>query len=78
MMERYKGYWISGSAVLGPPNTPYWESLGSILKDGRMGSIVEVGRIQDNGITFDLAGLAAWYGMELSRIVVDHCFTPRG
>jgi hypothetical protein len=74
-MERYKGYWIAGSAVPGPPNTRYWESLGSILKDGRKGSVVEVGRIQDNGITFDLGGLAAWYGMELSRICVDE-FLP--
>jgi hypothetical protein len=73
MMERYKGYWISGSAVFGPPNTFYWESLGTILKDGRNGSVVEVGRIRDNGITFDLAGLAAWYGVEISRIFVDHC-----
>jgi hypothetical protein len=76
MMEQYKDYWISGSAVFGPPNTFYWESLGTILKDGRNGSVVEVGRIWDNGITFDLAGLAAWYGMygmKLSRMVVDHC-----
>jgi hypothetical protein len=77
-MERYKGYWISGSAVAGPPNTFYWESLGTILKDGRGGSVVEVGRIQDNGITFDLAGLAAWYGMEISRMFVDHCLLSPG
>jgi len=31
MMERYKGYWVSGSAVPGPPNTRYWESLGGAL-----------------------------------------------
>jgi hypothetical protein len=37
MMERYEGYWISGSAVPGPPNTCYWESLGSVLKDGPRG-----------------------------------------
>jgi hypothetical protein len=77
MMERYKGYWISGSALPGPPHTRYWESLGCVLKDGRSGSIIEVGRIQDTGITFDLAGLAAWYGMELSRMVVDNCFPQR-
>jgi hypothetical protein len=37
MMERDKGYWISSSAVPGPPNTRHWESLGIILKDGRLG-----------------------------------------
>jgi hypothetical protein len=45
MMERYKGYWISGTAVPGPPNTFYWETLGTILKDGPKGSIVEVARV---------------------------------
>jgi hypothetical protein len=78
MMERYKGYWISGTAVPGPPNTFYWESLGTILKDGRKGSIVKVVRQRDNGITFDLDGLAAWYGMELSRMAVDHCLPSSG
>ena len=77
MMERYKGYWITGSAVPGPPYTHYWESFGTILKDGRSGSVMEVGRIKDNGITFDLDGMAAWYGMELSRIVVDECLHSR-
>jgi hypothetical protein len=71
-MERYKGYWIAGSALPGPPYTRCWESLGCVLKDGRSGSIIEVGRIQDTGITFDLAGLAELYGMELSRMVIDH------
>jgi hypothetical protein len=65
MMERYKGYWISGSALPGPPYTRYWESLGCILKDGRGSSIVEVAQIQDTGITFDLKGFAEFYGMEL-------------
>jgi len=59
MMERYKGYWISGSALPGPPNTSYWESLGCVLKDGRSGSVIEVERIQGSGIMFDLAGVAA-------------------
>jgi len=73
MMEQHRGYWISGSAVPGPPNTFYWESLGVILKDGRKGSVVEVERIRDGGITFSLAGLAEWYGMEISRMFVDEC-----
>jgi hypothetical protein len=35
--------------------------------------VVEVARLQDNGITFDLDGVAAWYGMELSLIAGDRC-----
>jgi hypothetical protein len=64
---------ISGSALPGPPNTFHWESLASVLKDGRLTSIVEVVRIQDSGITFDLSGLAAWHGMKISQMFVDHC-----
>ncbi len=78
MMERYKGYCITGSAVPGPPYTHYWHPFGKILKDGRLGSVVEVVRFQDTGIRFDLAGLAEWYGMEISRMFVDHCLpAPR-
>jgi hypothetical protein len=75
MMERYKGYWITGSAVTGPLYTHYWHPFGKILKDGRLGSVVEVVRFQDNDIRFDfdLAGFAEFYGMELGRIFVDHC-----
>jgi hypothetical protein len=73
MMERYKGYWISGSVIPGPPNTSYLELLGTILEDGRGGSVVEIGRIRDPGITFDLAGLAEFYGLEISQLFVDHC-----
>jgi hypothetical protein len=65
-MERYKGYRISGIAVPGPPNTRHWKSLGRVLEDGRLGSVVEVVRIHDHGIKFDYAGLAERYGMELS------------
>jgi hypothetical protein len=78
MMERYKRNWISGTAIPGPPHTYYWESLGTILNDGPKGSVVEVGRLQDDGITFGLAGVAAWYGMELSRIAVDHFLPAAG
>jgi len=35
--------------------------------------VAEVGRVQDNGVTFDIAGMAAWYGMELSRLAIEHC-----
>jgi len=76
--ERYRGYWISGSAHPGPPNTFHWESLGSVLKDRRLDAIIEVVRIQDPGITFDLKGFAEFYGREISRIFVDHCLPSSG
>ena len=76
MMERYKGYWITGSAVPGPPYTHYWESFGKILKDGRGSSVVEVVRFQDTDrFDQDMRGLAEFFGMEISRIAVDHCLS---
>jgi hypothetical protein len=46
MMGRYKGYWISGDALAGPAKYSLLGILGSVLNDGRLGSIVEVVRIQ--------------------------------
>ena len=73
MMEQHRSYWIHGSAVADPLNTPYWEPLGIVLKSGRGGSVIEVVRLQDKGIKFELKELAEWYGMELCRIAVDEC-----
>lgn len=75
-MQQHKSYWISGTAVPGPPYTTYWEALGTVLRPGRSGSVVEVGRIQDPGETFEMKELAEIWGMELARIVVDECLTP--
>ncbi len=74
-MQQHNGYWISGTAVPGPPYTTYWESMGTVLRSGRSGSVVEVGRIQDSGETFEMKELAAIWGMELARIVVDECLS---
>ncbi len=69
-MQQHNGYWISGTAVPGPPYTTYWEALGIVLKSGRSGSVVELGRIRDPDETFELKELAAIWGIEVSRIVV--------
>jgi hypothetical protein len=73
MTERYKGYWLYGSALPGPPNKFHWEPRGTVLKDCRGGSVVEVVRIHDPGIAFDLKGFAEFYAMEISRMFIDHC-----
>jgi hypothetical protein len=75
-MHRHRGYWITGSAVPGPPNTSYWESLGTVLKSGHSGSVIEVARLRDTGITFDMKQIAEWYGLELCRLAVDEFLSP--
>ena len=50
-MERYKGYWITGSAVPGPPYTRYWETLGTVLKDGHSGSLSKSNGFETMGMS---------------------------
>lgn len=75
MVEQYSGYWISGSAMPGPPYTLYWESLGIVLKSGRHGSLVELVRLRDREARFDIREVAEWFALERCRIVVDECLT---
>ena len=72
-MHPHNGYLVSGTAVAGPPYTTYWEAMGTVLKPGRSGSVVDVGRIHDPGCTFELQELAAIWGLELARVVLDEC-----
>ena len=67
-MQLHKGFWITGSAVPGPPYTTYWEILGTILKPDRGGSIVEVARLRLPTFTVEMKVLAEWVGLELCRI----------
>ena len=77
MMEEHRSYWIHGSTIPSPSNTTHWEALGTVLRSGCSGSVIEVARLQDKGITFELKELAEWYGMKLSGISVDECLTNR-
>ena len=77
MMQLHKGYWLSGSAVPGPPYTTYWEILGTILKPHRGGSVVEVARLRLPKFTVEIKELAEWFGLELARMAVDECLLPR-
>ena len=70
-MQPYNEFWISGSAVLGPPYTGYWTPDGAVLFQRPNGSVVEL--VQFNLESFELEdqGVAALFGLELARLVVD-------
>ena len=51
--------------------------MATVLKRRRKGSIVELIRVQFEDWTLDFTELAEWFGMELSRIIVDHAFSCR-
>jgi hypothetical protein len=64
-MEDYKGYFISGSAVPTYLTGQQSRSLGIVLKSGRLGSVIEVKRIE--GPTFDGKQEAEQHGLELCK-----------
>lgn len=70
-MQQHNGFWISGSAVTGPPYTDYWTPAGDVCFQRDNGSVVELVRF--NLESFELAdqGVAALFGLELARLVVD-------
>jgi len=72
-MHPYKGYFISGKALIVHPFSPDWYVGGSVDTPGRLGSIVEVTRFELPSFTTELHGLAQWFGLELAKIVVDEC-----
>jgi hypothetical protein len=48
---------------------------GSLLKPGRLGSIVEVTRFELPSFTMSMEELAEWFGFELSKLVVEECLS---
>jgi len=72
-METYKGYFIDGSALPVDPFSPDWYVGGNIFVQGRSSSIVEITRFQLQQFTVSKKEVAKWFGLELSRIVVDEC-----
>ena len=69
-MERYKGFLISGSAVPTFATGFDWYSQGTILRPGRLSSIVEVRRIK--GTIFDSKEAAEEDGFKLCRDWIDN------
>jgi hypothetical protein len=71
MMEQHRGFWISGSAMAGPPYTLYWESLGTVLKSSRLGSLIEVVRFQ-----VGRTGRCCLTGITFSKAIHGSGFSP--
>jgi hypothetical protein len=63
---------ITGSAIPSPPNTSYWTIIVTVLKAQRGGSIVDIVRTPIDDWEIDFRELAEWFGLELSRMIVDH------
>ncbi len=72
-MQPYKRYFIKGNALIVHPFSPDWYVGGKIFVQGRHSSIVEITRFQLQQFTVSMKELAEWFGLELSRIVVEEC-----
>jgi hypothetical protein len=77
MMQPYKGYFITASAMPVHPFSPDWYVGGSVMVPGRGSSIVEVTRFQFQQFKVSIKELAEWFGLEVARIVVDECLPER-
>jgi Type III secretion system regulator (LcrR) len=77
LMQPYKGYFITASAMPVHPFNPDWYIGGSVLEPGHSSSIVEITRFQLQQFTASIKELAEWYGLEVARIVVDECLAQR-
>ena len=55
------------------PFNPLSYPAGSVLKPGRLGSVIEVTRFEMPSFTMSMEELAEWFGLELSKLVVDEC-----
>ena len=73
-MQQHNGFWISGTAVPGLPYTDYWSPSGAVLFQRANGSLVELVRFALDSCELDEEGVAALFGLELARLVVDTCY----
>jgi hypothetical protein len=76
-MQPYKGYFVEGNAMMVHPVSPDYFVGGSVLAQGRSGSLVEITRFQFQRFTVGMKELAEWFGLEVARLVVDECLAPR-
>jgi hypothetical protein len=68
-MEQYKGFLIVGSATPNFATGFDWYSQGTILRTGRLGSIIEIKRIR--GVIFNGKEAAEQNGLELCKAWID-------
>jgi len=75
MMQQHNGYWISGTAVPGPPYTTYWTPHGSVLRQRLNGSVVGITRFTFKSFELEDDGLAERFGAVLAQLLFDTSHT---
>jgi len=70
-VQQYKGYFVDGTAKMIHPLNPLSYPGGTVLKPGRLGSIIEVARIELPSFPMSMKELAEWFGVEPAKVGVD-------
>ena len=74
--RRYKGFRIYGDARSVHNESPRWFAVGQVFVDMPNGSLYGVENFSDPSLAYEDEELAAWFGLGLAEIVVDHLVPP--
>ena len=74
--RRYKGFRIYGDARSVHNESPRWFAVGQVFVDMPNGSLYGVEDFSDPSLAYEDEELAAWFGLGLAEIVVDHLVPP--
>jgi hypothetical protein len=72
----YNGYIVEGSAQLLGPHSDLWIAVGTVLLKKPEGSVLQVEHYQNPTLAYENGDLAAWFGLGIAEISVDHCLPP--
>jgi hypothetical protein len=72
----YNGYIVEGSAQSLGPHSDLWIALGTVLLEKPEGSVLQVEHYQNPTLAYENGDLAAWFGLGIAEISVDHCLPP--
>ena len=72
----YNGYIVEGSAQPLGPHSDLWIAVGTILLKKPEGSVLQVEHYQSPTLAYENGDLAAWFGLGIAEISVDHCLPP--
>ena len=74
--RRYKGYWIEGTAHVVHNDSPLWFAVGHVVLHRSEHSLVYVDTVKERILQSDDPAVAAWIGLFLAEISVDHLLPP--
>jgi hypothetical protein len=74
--RRYKGFRLSGRALSVHNDSDQWFAVGWVYVDMPDNSLYGVDNYSDPSLAYEDEELAAWFGLFLAEIVVDHLVPP--